>query len=129
MFDIEFILKFIKFGVVGATGVGVDFGITYLLKEKAKIHRYLANSLGFMAAASSNYVLNRVWTFHSADPEILKQYLSFILISAIGLGINNLFLYVFENKFNKRFYFAKLLAIGVTTFWNFAANYIFTFTA
>jgi len=128
MFEVEFLMKFVKFGVVGATGVGVDFGFTYLLKEKAKMHRYLANSCGFILAASSNYFLNRIWTFHSTDPEVLKQYFSFILISLLGLGINNTFLYIFENKMNKKFYFAKLLAIGVTTFWNFGANYLYTFT-
>ena len=40
------IAEFIKFCVVGGSGVGVDFGITYLLKEKARINKYIANSAG-----------------------------------------------------------------------------------
>ena len=56
-------LQFIKFCVVGGTGVVVDFGITFLFKEKLKLNKYIANSLGFMAAASTNYLLNRWWTF------------------------------------------------------------------
>ena len=58
-------LQFIKFCVVGGTGVVVDFGITFLFKEKLKLNKYIANSLGFMAAASTNYLLNRWWTFRS----------------------------------------------------------------
>ena len=54
-------LQFIKFCVVGGTGVVVDFGITFLFKEKLKLNKYIANSLGFMAAASTNYLLNRWW--------------------------------------------------------------------
>ena len=46
-------LQFIKFCVVGGTGVVVDFGITFLFKEKLKLNKYIANSLGFMAAAST----------------------------------------------------------------------------
>lgn len=123
----EFLFKFIKFGVVGLSGVGVDFGITWLLKEKARIHRYVANSIGFTIAASTNYILNRVWTFHSKNPEIIEEYSKFLIISVIGLGINNFFLWIFEKKVKTNFYIAKLLAIGVTTIWNFLANYYITF--
>jgi len=63
-------LKILKFGVVGISGIAVDFGITYLLKEKLGIQKYVSNSIGFISAASSNYYLNRIWTFKSQNPEI-----------------------------------------------------------
>ncbi len=119
------LIKFLKFGIVGFTGLIIDFSITYLLKEKVKIHRYISSSAGFTLAASSNYILNRIWTFESTNSKILLEYSSFLIISVIGLAINNLFLYLFEKKF--RFYLAKLFAIGITMIWNFTANYIFTF--
>ena len=62
------IFKFLKFGIVGLSGLIVDFSITILLKEKLKIHRYISNSAGFTIAASSNYLLNRIWTFESNNP-------------------------------------------------------------
>jgi putative flippase GtrA len=120
------IFKFLKFGVVGFIGMVIDFSITYLLKEKLKIHRYIANSTGFTIAATSNYLFNRLWTFESNNPKVLVEYGTFIFISLIGLAINNFFLFLFEKRL--KFYWAKLLAIGVTTIWNFFANYYFTFT-
>ncbi len=120
------LFRFLKFGIVGLTGMVIDFSITFLLKEKLKVHRYFASSTGFIIAASSNYFLNRIWTFHSSDPEILVEYTTFIIISVIGLGINNLFLWLFEKKLS--FYVAKLFAIGVTMIWNFLANNYITFT-
>jgi putative flippase GtrA len=119
------IFKFFKFGVVGFSGMLIDFGITYLLKEKAKINRFVANSVGFTIAASSNYVMNRIWTFHSQNPRVGSEYVTFMVVSLLGLGINNFFLYLFEKRFN--FYFSKLLAIGITLIWNFGANYFITF--
>jgi len=119
------IIKFLKFILVGFSGLIIDFSITFLLKEKFRIHRYIASSCGFITAASSNYLLNRIWTFQSHNDRIVIEYGSFIFISVIGLGINNLFLFLFEKRF--RFYFAKLCAIMVTTIWNFTANYFFTF--
>lgn len=119
------IYKFIKFGIVGFTGLIIDFSITYILKEFLIINRYISNSIGFLVAASSNYFLNRVWTFNSDDPEIFLEYTSFLIISVVGLVINNFFLYLFEKRFN--FYLSKLFAIAVTTIWNFFANYLITF--
>lgn len=121
----KMLFKFLKFGVVGFTGLIIDFSITYLLKEKVRLHRYISSSIGFTIAASSNYLFNRIWTFESNYSRIFLEYSSFLIISIIGLAINNLFLYLFEKRM--RFYFAKLVAIGVTTIWNFFANYFFTF--
>ena len=122
-----FILKFLKFAAVGATGVIVDYGFTYLFKEKFKVHKYLANSIGFTIAASTNYVLNRIWTFESDNPDIAVEYGEFLVISLIGLGLNNLLLWIFHSRFNLNFYVAKLIAIGFVTIWNFLANYFITF--
>ena len=119
------IFKFLKFIIVGFSGMAVDFSITILLKEKLKVHRYIANSTGFTIAASSNYLFNRFWTFESNNPKVLVEFSTFFLISLFGLLINNLFLFLFEKKM--RFYFAKFLAIMVTSLWNFTANYYLNF--
>ena len=121
-------LQFIKFCVVGGTGVVVDFGITFLFKEKLKLTKYIANSLGFMAAASTNYLLNRWWTFRSHDPEVAQQYVQIVGISAIGLILNNIIIYLLNDKARLNFYLSKLIAIGLVTLWNFFMNYYFTFT-
>ena len=89
---------FIKHGIVGLSGFCIDFSITIFLKEKLRIHRYIANSSGFTVAASSNWFLNRIWTFNSDNPQLLLEYGSFFLISLIGPGNNNGFLWLFEKK-------------------------------
>ena len=121
------ISKFIKFGVVGFSGRGIDFGTTYLCKEKLRLNKYLSNCVGFILAATSNYFLNRIWTFESHKEEIAVQYLQFMVVSTVGLGINSLVLYLLTDKLKWNFYFSKLIAIGITTVWNFFANMAFTF--
>ena len=122
-----FLLKFLKFAAVGATGVVVDYGFTYLFKEVFKVQKYISNSIGFTIAASTNYILNRIWTFESDNPDIALEYTEFLVISLIGLGLNNLFLWLFHSTFKLNFYVAKLIAIGIVTIWNFLANYFITF--
>lgn len=125
--DKLFILKFLKFGVVGFSGVFVDFGVTYLFKEIIKINKYVSNAIGFISAATSNYILNRIWTFQSDNADVATEYGKFMLVSAIGLGINSLTLYILTDKLKWNFYVSKIFAIGAATLWNFFANVMFTF--
>jgi putative flippase GtrA len=127
MIDKILILKFLKFCTVGLSGMFIDFGSTWLLKEKVKMNKYIANSCGFILAASSNYVWNRIWTFGSENNQVVAEFLSFFIISLLGIGINNLILWILADKFRFNFYFSKLFAIGCITFWNFGMNILFTF--
>ncbi|BDC99045.1 GtrA family protein [Persicobacter psychrovividus] len=124
----ELILKLLKFGAVGFSGLFIDFGITYITKEKLKWHKYLANSLGFIFAASNNFVWNRLWTFQSHDPKVLMQYSQFIGVSLIGLILNNFIIYIFNDRLKVNFYISKVIAVGFVTVWNFFVNYYFTFS-
>lgn len=128
--------KLIKFGIVGGTGVFVDFGLTWFFKERIQINRYISNTIGFLSAATSNYFLNRLWTFHSSNPQIEREYTSFLLIAIAGLVINTVILHIFSEKINisffpqnkkYRFYLSKLIATAVVTLWNFFLNYYITF--
>ncbi len=127
MLDKTLILKFLKFCVVGFSGMVVDFGVTWLCKEKFGWNKYVSNSLGFILAATNNYLWNRLWTFQSTNTNIPVEYGKFFLISIIGLVINNLVVYFLHGKMKLNFYLAKIFAIGVVTIWNFTMNYFFTF--
>ncbi len=124
----EMLLKFVKFSIVGSSGVIIDFALTYLCKEKLKINKYISNSIGFIVAATSNYILNRIWTFGSENPEIATEYGKFIMVSVVGLGINNFVLWLLHGKGKLNFYVSKFVSVGIATIWNFFANYTFTFS-
>jgi putative flippase GtrA len=131
MFDFlgaSFILKFLKFAAVGLSGLFVDYFFTYIFKEIFKVQKYISNSIGFTIAATGNYVLNRIWTFESQNEEIVIEYSSFLIISVIGLGLNNLILWLILRKLKINFYLAKFFAICVVTLWNFLANFFITFS-
>jgi putative flippase GtrA len=119
--------KFLKFGVVGFSGIFVDFGVTYFCKEKLRIHKYVASSLGFILATISNYLLNRYWTFNTGQSAQFSQFGKFLGIAVIGLIINNLLIYLFNDKLKLNFYVSKLIAIVIVSVWNFFGNYLYTF--
>ena len=121
------LLKFFRFTVVSASGLLIDFGLTYLIKEKLQLNKYLANGIGFFVAASSNFFINRSWTFSSSDPDVGGQYLKFILFALIGLAINSAMVWFFNERLKKNFYLSKAFATVVVTLWNFLSNFLFTF--
>lgn len=126
------IIKFLKFGIVGASGMVVHFGVLYLLRDVVHINQFVANTIGFIVAATTNYILNRIWTFNSHDKQVGIEYLKFFVISLIGLGINNGTLWLGGRllpSWNEdwRFYILWVFAVGVTMLWNFFANYLYTF--
>lgn len=117
--------KLLKFGVVGFSGLLVDFGITYLLKEKLSVNKYIANGIGFSVAVVSNFFLNKWWTFQNTEQAYASQFFTFVAVAIGGLAINQLILYLLHEKVKLNFYFAKLLAIAAVTLWNFGfSNYV-----
>jgi putative flippase GtrA len=122
------LLKILKFGAVGMSGMIIDFSFTYLCKEILKIHKYISNAIGFTIAASWNYLFNRIWTFESHNPDIGFEFTRFFIVSLIGLGINTFILWLLVSKFKMHFYLSKLFAIGVVMVWNFVVNWLVTFT-
>ena len=121
------IIKFLKFLLVGLSGMIIDFSITYFIKEKLSLNKYFANSIGFSVAAISNFVLNKYFTYNSTNPEIIQEFYYFFAISIISLFIYNGVLWFSINKLNLKFYFAKMLGIFFITFWNFFTHLHITF--
>lgn len=140
----DLFLKFLKFGVVGFSGLIVDYAFLILFVEVFHFPDLLANACSFTIAASSNYFLNRIWTFQSKESQVGVEYAKFFAVSLVGLGISTLTIFLFEQAlpdwrahsgcgfpvcgfFVEFFYLLKLIAIAITTLWNFFGNLLFTF--
>ncbi len=121
------ILKFLKFGLVGFTGLVIDFGITWICKEKLNLNKYVANGFGFLFGVTNNYFLNKYFTFDNHNPEIGLQFLSFLIIAVIGFSINTGFLYSLQKKTKINFYVCKIIVTAIVFIWNFGANTFYTF--
>lgn len=121
------ILKILKFCAVGFSGVFVNFGVTWFFKEVCRLNKYASNILGFVFAATTNYMLNRWWTFQSTNPQIGVEYAKYFLISVVGLGIDTLTVYLLHSKLKLNFYLSKVFALGAAMVWNFTGNLLFTF--
>jgi putative flippase GtrA len=124
----QLIIKVLKFGAVGFSGLMIDYGTTFFCKEVLEINKYTANGLGFVLAASSNFLLNRKWTFQSDNPNILKEYAIFFTVATVGLLLNTSIIWLLDDYLSIfNFYVSKFLAILLVFAWNFLLNNFYNF--
>lgn len=119
---------FIKFCMVGFLGFLTDLTVTFTLKNKVKVNKYVANSIGFMCGCVINYSLNKLWTFNDDNADIINQFAQYVTISVGGLLISNLLIYLLTTKMKANFFVAKISSVVIVSIWNFVMNYCFTFS-
>lgn len=126
--------RFIRFGVVGFSGVFIDMAILYLLHSVFGLNLTRSKILAAEVAILNNFIWNDAWTFADLAQRQqgwkprLKRFLKFNLICLSGLILNVLALNMLYNVvFGKRWaYLANFLAIGIVTIWNFWFNLKFS---
>ena len=128
------LVRFIKFAIVGVTGMVVDLSILTFSREVLGVPLSVAVLLGFCFAVVSNFTWNRLWTFpESRSLPLGRQLVQFTIVNVIGLGINELVVLGLHPVFSAvlpdpgAYLVAKVIAIGIVLFWNFFANRLWTY--
>jgi dolichol-phosphate mannosyltransferase len=122
--------RFLRFGIVGLSGVFVDTAILYLLSDPSSLGWGLTRSkiIASELAIVNNFLWNDRWTFGDISNQQkgwskrLKRFLKFNLICLAGLVLNVLLLNLLFNVFGFNRYIANLVAIAAVTLWNFWLN-------
>jgi dolichol-phosphate mannosyltransferase len=120
--------RFIRFGVVGFSGVFVDMGVFYLLREFVRLGLTRSAILSAEVAILSNFLWNDLWTFGDISKrqkgwsKRFKRFLKFNLVCLAGLILNVLIVNLLFNLLGMNEYIAKLIAIAAVTLWNFWIN-------
>jgi len=82
--------RFVMFCAVGATGAAVDIGLTLGLIHATTVHYLLANTAGFVAAVTWNFVGNWLYTYDRPDGRLWRQYLSYVGLHGATFGVRAL---------------------------------------
>lgn len=87
--------QILKFGIVGFFCFLIDFGITSGLYSLFGIHYLISKFLGFVVSAIVNYLLSIKFVFtQKKEMNKNKEFTGFIALSAIGLLINEIVMFV-----------------------------------
>lgn len=119
-------VQFLRFAIVGAVATIIQFSILVALVELAHANELLANAVGFIFAASANYLMNRRFTFAGTSSHAGYGMLKFAATSLVGLGVNSLIFKAFMNV-GVYYMIAWALATGLTLVWNYSAARLIVF--
>ncbi|MEQ9671415.1 glycosyltransferase [Coleofasciculus sp. G2-EDA-02] len=121
--------RFLRFGLVGFSGVFVDMAVFYLLREQVELGLTRSAILSAEVAILNNFLWNDLWTFGDISRhqrgwrKRFKRFLKFNVICLAGLILNVLLVNLLFNVFGINEYVAKLIAIAAVTVLNFWLNF------
>jgi dolichol-phosphate mannosyltransferase len=134
--------EFVKFSTVGLIGMVINMAIMWVLVEHlpfstlfgawaAQHSVYIASTIAFCVAVSSNFVLNRVWTFRRQKDKapVATSFRAFILVSLGGLLINYYLLHMLHYRHHMWYMLAQAISICVASLWNFLGSKLWAFKA
>jgi putative flippase GtrA len=128
--------RFIKFGAVGASGTVINIAVLYacqefLLLQIADFHSRLNYSIGIAItlATISNFYFNRRLTWRdrqvAASPPVLVLFLKYVAAAGVSIAIQSLM--TKSLSLYLHYILANLVAIGLSSVFNFIANDRLTF--
>lgn len=120
----------LRFTTVGCLNTLFDFSIYVLLTRYTvyfREHFLLTNFIAFLVAASFSFVANKYWTFRDRNRRIFVQYPKFLIVSSMGLLLNEGILFFLVRHLDLYDLLAKVFAVGIVMIWNFTANKHWTF--
>ena len=131
--------QILKFGVVGFLCFLIDFGITTGLANIFGEHYLISKFLGFVVSAIVNYILSIKFVFtQKKEMDKSKEFTVFLILSAIGLVINEVVMYlcidvIYDNSNSLKSVLTRefiislssILATGVVMVYNFISRKLF----
>ena len=116
-------LQFFRYTFVGGFAFIIDFSLLYILTSCYHLHYLFSATVSFLAGLFINYSLSKVWVFNkSTIKNKTLEFLIFSLIGIIGLGFNNLFLWVLTDVLSVFYMTSKIITAIFVFLWNFIAR-------
>ncbi len=120
--------QFVKFCLVGGSGVVVNMALLFVLHEVLRLRLILASPVAVEASILNNFFWNNLWTFRAGSVQP-RRLVKFNLVSLVGMAITTGILTFLVEHYGVYWAIANLVAIGVATLWNFALNFLWTWSA
>lgn len=114
----KLINQILKFGVVGGIAFVIDYGILFLLAKVIGLNELISAAISFTVSLTFNYFLSTKWVFE-AKKQTPKEVIIFVLLSVVGLGINEVLIYLGTKKLGIDVMIVKLFATAIVMVYNF----------
>ncbi len=128
---VRFLSKAGRFYTVGASGFVINYLMSILFAGGISDLWYLhANVIGIAISMTTNFILNKIWTFEDKDFSIkatTKQYSKFVGFSTLGAIVQLAMVFSLVEWHQMTYPLALILAVATAAFGNFVLNKKWTF--
>ena len=121
----KLVKQILRFGVVGGLAFIIDYIVLYVLTDIFHIYYLISSCISFTVSVIFNYILSIKWVFDVNKKQGLKEFILFIILSVIGLIINEIIMYLMVDIMNIHYMISKLFSTGVVMVYNFITRKIF----
>ncbi|MGI6591606.1 MAG: GtrA family protein [Eggerthellaceae bacterium] len=122
----KLVQQFMKFGVVGIIAFGIDYGLLAFLTEVFGINYLISATISFTVSVIFNYVASMRYVFtHKEGLSRRREFVIFVVLSVIGLLINNLCMWAGVELLGIHYLITKIGATALVSIWNFVTRKIF----
>ena len=120
--------EFIKFAVVGGSGVVVNMGCFFLLTRYGGLNIKFASPIAIEVSILTNFILNNLWTFRNRKTPVpfYSRLLRYHLVTGLAGIVNYFTLLLLANVFGIPDMVANLIGIILGTLINFFLNSLWT---
>ncbi len=129
--SVNFLYKVGRFYTIGASGLALNLLVSYIFTNGFTDSWYLyANVMGIISSMSSNFILNKYWTFEDKDfslKKTVKQFGKFVSFSSIGALIQLGLVFTLVEQSITSYPIALIIAVIIASFGNFIVNKKWTF--
>ena len=118
--------QLVKFGIVGVIASLLEWIIFYICTNQLKIHYSISTIIGFSISTIFNYWASVKWVFDVNKEKSEKlNFILFVVLSIVGLGLNELILWICIEKFAIYNMIGKVIATGIVMVFNFITRKLF----
>lgn len=116
-------MQVFRYLISGGLAFCVDFGVLYLLTDWLGIYYLLSSCISFSCGLVVTYLMSILWVFDYRSQESRwKEFLIFVLIGVIGLGLTSFFMWLFTTEMGIHYMISKIITTVIVTLWNFVAK-------
>ena len=118
--------QFIRFAGVGTVAFFIDYGLMIFLTEVVGFYYLVSTSLSFTTSVVFNYVVSMRYVFtHRQDISRKREFLIFVILSIIGLFLNNIGMTIGVELMGIDYRITKVVATMCVTVFNFFSRRLF----
>lgn len=109
--------QIIKFCLTGGLCTVIDFGVLFVLTEQIGLSYAISNIISVSLSTIVNYILSKIIVFNFSNT--LRNFVVFIILSIVGLIINEGLIILCVNVFTIDYKVGKIIATGVVMCFNY----------